>query len=108
MARKARVKVPATAKKGEVIQIKTLIPHKMETGLRKDSKTKKLIPRNIIKKFVCKFEGKEVFSADLHPAVAANPYFAFFTRVEKSGTYEFIWTDDQGNSTKASKKITVN
>jgi len=108
MARKARVKVPASAKKGEVIEIKTLIPHKMETGLRKDKKTKKLIPRNIINKFVCKFDGKEVISADLHPAVAANPYFAFFTRAEKSGTYEFIWTDDKGKSTTASKKIKVN
>jgi len=107
MARKARVKVPASAKKGEVIQIKTLIPHKMETGRRKDSKTKKFVPRHIINKFVCTFEGKEVFSADIHPAVAANPYFAFFIRAEKSGTFEFTWTDDKGKSTKASKKIKV-
>jgi sulfur-oxidizing protein SoxZ len=108
MATKARVKVPAEAKKGEVIQIKTLIPHKMETGRRKNKKTKKLIPRDIINKFVCTFDGKEVISADLHPAVAANPYFSFYTRVEKSGTFEFTWTDDKGKSTKASKKIKVN
>jgi sulfur-oxidizing protein SoxZ len=104
---KARVKVPATAKKGEVIQIKTLIPHKMETGRRKHKKTKKLIPRDIINKFMCKFDGKEVFSADLHPAVAANPYLSFYTRVEKSGTFVFTWTDDKGKTVTASKKITV-
>ncbi|MFL2687819.1 MAG: thiosulfate oxidation carrier complex protein SoxZ [Alphaproteobacteria bacterium] len=104
---KARVKVPATAQKGEVIQIKTLIPHKMETGRRKHKKTKKLIPQHIINKFVCKFEGKDVFSADLHAAVAANPYMAFYTRVEKSGTFNFTWTDDKGKTVKASKKIKV-
>ena len=101
------IKMRAKSKDG-VTTVKALISHPMETGLRKDSKTKKLIPRNIINKFVCTFEGKEVISADLHPAVAANPYFAFFTRVEKSGTFEFTWTDDKGKSTKASKKITVN
>jgi sulfur-oxidizing protein SoxZ len=107
MANKARVKVPAEAKKGEVIEIKTLIPHKMETGRRKDSKTKKLIPRFIINKFVCTFNGKEVFSADLHPAVAANPYLAFFVKVEESGTFEFTWTDDKGKTVKVTKKIKV-
>jgi sulfur-oxidizing protein SoxZ len=108
MAKKPRVKVPSSAKKGEVIQIKTLAPHKMETGRRKHKKTKKRIPRMIINKFIAKFNGKEVFSADLHPAVSANPYFSFYTKVSESGTFEFSWIDDKGKTVKASRKITVN
>ncbi len=106
MAKKPRVKVPSSAKKGEVIQIKTLAPHKMETGRRK--KKGKLIPRMIINKFVCKFNGKVVFSADMHPAISANPYFSFYTKVSESGTFEFSWTDDKGKTVKASRKISVN
>ncbi len=107
MARKPRIKVPKTAKKGDIIQVKTLILHKMETGQRKDKKTKKLVPRMIINKFMVTFNGKEVFSADMHPAISANPYFAFHTKVAKSGTFEFSWTDDKGKTVKASRKITV-
>ena len=87
MARKPRIKVPKTAKKGDIIKVKTLILHKMETGQRKDRKTKKLVPRMIINKFIAKFNGKEVFSADMHPAISANPYFAFHTRSTESGTF---------------------
>ena len=106
MAKKPRIKVPKSAKKGEQIQIKTLISHKMETGRRK-GKDGKLIPRMIINNFSCKFGGKEVFSADMYPAIAANPYFAFFVTVDKSGTFEFAWTDDKGKTVTASKDIAV-
>ncbi len=107
MAKKPRVKVPKSAKKGDIIEIKTLISHKMETGTRKNKKTGKLIPRFIINKFTCAYGGGDVFSADLYPAVAANPYFAFFARVGASGSFDFAWTDDNGKTVKASKKITV-
>ena len=106
MAKKPRVKVPSKASKGQVFQIKTLITHKMETGTRKNKKGK-LIPRMIINKFSCKYNGKEVFSTNLHPAVAANPYFAFYTKASESGTSDFAWTDDAGKTVTASKKITV-
>ena len=106
MAKKPRIKVPKKAAKGEIVQIKTLISHKMETGTRKDKKGK-LIPRNIINKFSCAVNGKEVMSANMYPAVAANPYFAFHVRAMESGTFEFTWTDDGGKEIKASKKMTV-
>jgi sulfur-oxidizing protein SoxZ len=61
----------------------------------------------IINKFVAKFNGKEVFSTDMHPAISANPYFSFYTKVSESGTFEFSWTDDKGKTVKASRKITV-
>ena len=107
MAKKPRIKVPKTAKKGDIIKIKTLVLHKMETGLRKDKKTKKLVPRMIINKFVATFNGKEVFSANMSPAISANPYFAFHTKATESGTFEFTWTDDKGKTIKASRKIAV-
>ncbi len=106
MADKPRLKLPKEAKKGEVIQIKTLISHVMETGLRKD-KDGNVIPRKIINKFTCELNGKPVFSCDLEPAVAANPYLQFTARVEESGTFRFTWIDDDGTVTATEEKITV-
>jgi sulfur-oxidizing protein SoxZ len=106
MAEKPRIKLPKEAKKGEVIEIKTLIAHVMETGLRKDQDGK-IIPRKIINKFTCEFNGKPVFSVDIEPAVAANPYMQFTAKVEESGTFKFSWTDDDGTVTTAEQQIAV-
>jgi len=93
---KPRVKVPKTASAGEVITIKTLISHKMESGQRKD-KDGKTIPRQIINKFSCEFNGAPVFSCDIDPAISANPYFEFSAKVPESGTFKFAWVDDDGS-----------
>ncbi len=104
---KPRVKAPKTASKGEVVNIKTLISHKMETGLRKNKKTGEKIPRNIINKFVAKFDGEEVFSVDIDPAISANPYFQFSMKAEKSGEFEFAWISDNGDTYSKKSKLTV-
>jgi len=104
---KPRVKVPKSAAKGEIIEIKSLISHKMESGQRKDKKTGELVPRKIINKYVVTFNGKEFFSADWAPAVAANPYMAFHMRASESGTMEFTWTDDDGSKYTAKKDLKV-
>jgi sulfur-oxidizing protein SoxZ len=106
MADKPRVKLPKQAKKGEVIEIKTLVSHVMESGLRKDENGK-LVPRKIINRFTCEFNGKPVFACDLEPAVAANPYLQFTARIEESGTFRFSWTDDDGTAVTADESITV-
>ena len=106
MAEKPRLKLPKEAKKGEIIEIKTLMPHVMESGQRKD-KDGKTIPRRIINKFTAEFNGKPVFSATIEPAVAANPYLQFTAKVEESGTFKFSWTDDDGSLITAEEKITV-
>ena len=106
MAEKPRIKLPTNAKKGEVIEIKTLIAHPMETGLRK-GQDGKVIPRKIINKFTCAFNGKPVFSVDIEPALAANPYMQFTARVEESGTFRFTWVDDDGTVTTAEQPIAV-
>ncbi len=105
---KPRVKVPKSAKAGDVIEIKTLISHKMETGQRKDKKTGEPIPRQIINKFTVTFDGEEVFSVNMDPAISANPYFKFPMRATKSGTLEFIWVDDNGETYSTKKKLVVN
>ncbi len=106
MADKPRLKLPKQAKKGEVVTIKTLVQHPMETGLRKDPNGH-VIPRKIINKFSCAFNGKPVFSADLEPAVAANPYLEFTARVDESGTFKFTWVDDDGTIITTEESITV-
>ena len=100
------VSVPQTAARGEVIEIRAMLQHPMETGYREGPQGA-TIPRNIIKRFVCKYADEEIFSADLFPAVAANPFIAFTTVATTSGTITFEWTDDQGVTHSASAVITV-
>lgn len=104
--KKPRVKLPASAKVGELIPVKTLASHDMETGNRKD-KEGKVIPRLIINKFTCTMGGAEIFSANLHPSVSANPYISFYIKAEKSGTYDFTWTEDNGEVTTVSQDMAV-
>lgn len=106
MADKPRIRLPKEAKKGEIVQIKTLVSHVMETGLRKDA-SGNVVPRKIISKFACTFNGKPVFGCELEPAIAANPYLQFSARVEESGTFRFSWTDDDGTTITADEAITV-
>jgi sulfur-oxidizing protein SoxZ len=100
------INVPPKAKRGQIIEIKTLISHVMETGYRRNE-TGAPIPRDIINLFVCTYNGTEIFRADLHQAIAANPFITFFTVATESGTLEFRWTDDNGQVETASAKITV-
>jgi len=104
--RSALINVPAKAKRGEVIAIKTLISHVMETGFRHDSNGV-LHPRNIITTFVAAYNGEEIFRAELFPAMSANPFITFHTVATESGTIEFTWTGDNGYSATQSAKITV-
>jgi sulfur-oxidizing protein SoxZ len=91
-----RVRLPANAKKGEVIEIKSLISHEMESGQRK-----------IINKVTAAFNGKVFFEADWHPAISANPYQSFFFKAEESGEFTFTWKDDDGSEYTAKNKLTV-
>ena len=102
----ALINVPAKAKRGEIIEIKTLMSHIMETGFRHTT-SGVVIPRDIITSFTCRFEGEEIFRADLFPATAANPFIAFFTVATKSGKFDFEWIGDNGFSESASASITV-
>ena len=102
----ARIGVPATAKKGEAVQIRIAIQHPMETGYRMGANGAN-IPRDIIRRFVCAYDGEEVFAAELFPAMSANPFIAFTLVATTSGTISFAWTDDAGEMQTASADITV-
>jgi sulfur-oxidizing protein SoxZ len=101
-----RVRLPAQAKAGEIIEIKTLISHEMESGQRKDS-AGKAIPRRIINKFTAAFNGAVVFEATWHPAISANPYQSFFYKAAQSGEFKFTWKDDDGSEYTSTNKLTV-
>ena len=103
---KPRVKVPKSAAAGEVVTIKTLISHPMESGQRKD-KAGKLIPREIINRFTCDLNGANVIDVELDPAVSTNPYFEFEAKVDAAGEFKFTWYDDDGSVYEDKKPIAV-
>ena len=100
------LRVPASAAPGEVVEIRTLIQHPMETGFR-PGENGALHPRDIIRRFICLYNNRPVFDAELHPAIAANPFITFFTTATESGKFEFEWIGDNGYSSTASASIIV-
>ena len=102
----ALINVPKKAKRGDVIEIKTLMSHIMETGFRHTA-TGEVVPRDIITSFACRYNGEEIFRADLFPAISANPFITFFTIATESGKFEFEWIGDRGFSETASASIIV-
>jgi sulfur-oxidizing protein SoxZ len=102
----ALINVPKKAKRGEIIEIKTLMSHIMETGYRHTA-TGAIVPRNIITGFICRYNGAEIFRADLFPAIAANPFITFFTVATDSGKFDLEWIGDNGFNETASASIIV-
>ena len=101
-----RVKAPRSAEAGEVVVLKTLISHKMESGQRKDSDGN-VIPRSIINRFTCEFNGTMVMDVEMHPAISTNPYFEFEATVPEAGDFQFTWYDDDGSVYEETKSVTV-
>ena len=99
-----RVRLPTPIRAGEVIEIRSLISHIMETGQRRDQ-AGAIVPRDIITRFEAKFDGQLVFAMDLAPAIAANPFIAFPFKVEKAGTFEFSWINDAGEERKTTSEL---
>ena len=89
------INMPESAKRGEVIQIRTLIAHAMESGYRVDAQGQ-LVPRDIVRRFTCHYNGEQVFAAELFAAIAANPFIEFSTLARDSGTLTFQWEGDNG------------
>jgi sulfur-oxidizing protein SoxZ len=100
------VKVPKTAAAGEVVTIKSLISHKMESGQRKDAEGK-LIPRSIINRFTCDFNGVNVIDVAMDPAISTNPYIEFDAKVDAAGEFKFTWYDDDGSVYEDKKSIEI-
>lgn len=105
MAR-ALINVPQGARAGETIIVRALLEHPMETGYRYTTRGER-IPRDIVERFVCLLDGETVFDATLHPAIAANPYFAFPLRADKSGDLVFVWTLGKGERHVETARLVV-
>ena len=102
----ARITVPAQARRGEVIRIAVLIQHPMETGYRLDAGNNK-IPKNVIRLLTCRYNGVEIFRAQMSPGIAANPFLQFSTVAQESGELEFAWVDDAGEKGAATQALKV-
>ena len=102
----ARISAPTVATRGEVLTIKTLVSHPMETGFRRDAMNV-VIPRNIITEFECRLDDELVFRADFEPAISANPYLAFHLRATRSGTLWFRWREQNGEVTTERRELQV-
>lgn len=100
-----RIRVPRTARRGEVIEIRTLIEHPMETGLRPDGA--RPVPRDMLTRLMVRLNGETVLAAEFRNGTSANPYHVFFVRMERSGTFEFSWTDEGGRTARAEAQVTV-
>ncbi len=101
-----RLAVPKTAQQDEIIEIKALIQHDMESGFRRGSRGE-VIPRDIITRFECTYDGNTVFAADFQPAIAANPILTFHLRATTSGPIAFEWTDQNGTQWQDQADIEV-
>ena len=101
-----RVKVPKSASAGDVITIKCLISHPMESGQRKDSDGN-VSPQSIINNFTCSFNGETVVNIEMKAAISTNPYFEFDAMVPEAGEFEFVWDDDDGSTYTDTKAISI-
>lgn len=103
---KPRVKMPKSVPAGDTITIKTIISHKMESGMRKDAQGN-LIPRSIIHRFTAAFNGQNIVDVAMEPTISLNPYFQFEAIVPQAGDFLFTWYDDDGDIYQATKTIEV-
>lgn len=101
-----RIRVPRTAAAGDAVEIKTLVNHPMETGHRRDSDGA-LVPRHVIERFTCEFNGQLVQEMTISGGISANPYFEFWATVPESGTFTFTWYDDTGEVFTETAEIAV-
>lgn len=95
MSTRALLHAPASAPRGSVVEIRATVAHPMETGYRRGSDGE-MLPRELVRRVEARFEGDLFFAAELHAAIAANPYLAFHLRLPGSGELRVRWTGDRG------------
>jgi sulfur-oxidizing protein SoxZ len=106
MSARPRLRLPSAVRAGEVVEVRALVEHPMETGLRRDG-TGQAIARDILARFVVRANGETVFTADFRNGTSANPYLVFFVRVERTTEFEFLWTHETGGIFRATGRIDV-
>ncbi len=100
-----RIRAPRSARRGEVVEIRTLIDHPMETGLRHEGSA--AVPRNLLNRLTVRVNGEVALQAELRNGTATNPYHVFFLRLDRTSELDVTWTDEQGRSARATARITI-
>lgn len=100
-----RIRAPRSARAGEAVEIRTLMEHPMETGLRRDGG--RVLPRDLLHRLDVLVNGEVALTAALRNGTAANPYHVFFLRLERSSDIECVWTDEAGRTARVTARITV-
>jgi sulfur-oxidizing protein SoxZ len=98
------IKLRAKAKKG-IVTVKALMNHPMETGLRKDKKTGKLIPAHHIQEVMAKSGDSPVMTAVWGGAISKNPYLSFKYKGAKGDQLTLSWVDNKGGSDSITAKV---
>ncbi len=100
-----RIRLPQTVRAGEPFEIRTLIDHPMETGLR--AQGGQTVARRMIVRFEASADGETLIAADLRNGTSANPYLAFFVRLDRTATLTFVWREQDGREHRAAQRVTV-
>ena len=100
-----RLRAPRSARPGEAVEIRTLIDHPMETGLRQEGG--RVAPRDLLNRMVVRVNGEVALQAELRNGTAANPYHVFFLRLDRTSELDFTWTDERGRSARATARVAV-
>jgi sulfur-oxidizing protein SoxZ len=100
-----RIRIPRSARASEVIEIRTLIEHPMETGLRHEGA--RAVPRDMLTRLLVRMNGETLLAAEFRNGTSANPYHVFFVRIERTSTFDFTWTDGAGRSARAEARVSV-
>lgn len=90
---------------GDVVEVKALMTHPMETGQRKDKKTGELIPAHYIKDVTVTANGTTVMTAKWSGGVSKNPYLAFSYAGKAGDKLKLSWTDNKGATDSAEADV---
>ncbi len=100
-----RIRAPRSVRPGEVFEVRTLVTHPMETGLR--SEAGRTVPRDMLTRLTIRVNGEVAADAALRNGTAANPFHVFFLKLDRSADLDFTWTDEQGREARATHRVTV-
>ena len=101
-----RMQWPERITAGEVVKVRLLVQHPMDTGYLQDL-LGKLVPRNVIRLLTCTLGPQEVFRVEPSSGIAANPLFEFFVRATETAEMRVEWVDDRGQRGEFRQTLTV-
>lgn len=101
----ARITLPESARKGEVVPVRVIVRHPMERAV--DAPGLRPVPRKILHTLRVTYAGAEVFRMEMSPGIAANPYVEFTTVAVETGVMVFEWEEDGGAIYRREARLVV-